>query len=325
LAGAIVVKIAVLALLARGFGSVRDQGAIFAVALAQVGEFAFVLFSFAGQSGVLPDDVTRPLVAVTALSMAASPLLLALNERLVLPRLRRERRVERESDVEDEHNPVIIAGFGRFGQICGRFLRANGVGATVLDADVEQIEILRRFGQKVFYGDASRLDLLRSAGAGTARILVVAVDEHAKALEIIHTAQKHFPHLTILARAHGRTEAYELLDLGVEQVYRETFDTSLRLGQDALRVLGAHAHLAHRAARTFHQYDEQSVRLLAAVRNDQAQLVKTARERIAALEETLQNDRAGHRGFGDHGWDSEAIREGLGIVAPVEKRSDTPT
>lgn len=322
LAGVIVVKIAVLALLARAFGAVRDQGAIFAVALAQVGEFAFVLFSFAGQSGVLPDDVTRPLVAVTALSMAASPLLLALNERLVLPRLRREKRVERESDVEDEHNPVIIAGFGRFGQVCGRFLRANGVGATVLDADVEQIEILRRFGQKVFYGDASRLDLLRAAGAGTAKILVVAVDEHAKVVEIIHTAHKHFPHLTILARARGRTEAYELLDLGVEQVYRETFDTSLRLGQDALRVLGAHAHLAHRAARTFHQYDEQSVRLLAALRNDQAQLVKTARERIAALEETLQNDRAGHRGFPDHGWDSEAIREGLGIVAPVEKRPD---
>lgn len=322
LAGTIVLKIAVLALLARAFGSVRDQGAIFSVALAQVGEFAFVLFSFASQSGVLPDDVTRPLVAVTALSMAASPLLLALNERLVLPRLRREKRVERESDVEDEHNPVIIAGFGRFGQVCGRFLRANGVGATVLDADVEQIEILRRFGQKVFYGDASRLDLLRAAGAGTAKILVVAVDEHAKVVEIIHTAHKHFPHLTILARARGRTEAYELLDLGVEQVYRETFDTSLRLGQDALRVLGAHAHLAHRAARTFHQYDEQSVRLLAAVRNDQAQLVKTARERITALEETLQNDRAGHRGFPDHGWDSEAIREGLGIVAPVEKRPD---
>ncbi len=316
LAGVLLLKLLVLAGLARAFGAVRDQGAIFAVALAQVGEFAFVLFSFASQNGVLPDAVTRPLVAVTALSMAASPLLFTLNDRVILPRLRRDAPRTRESDVEDEHNPVIIAGFGRFGQIAGRFLRANGVGATVLDHDVDQIEVLQRFGNKVFYGDASRLDLLRAAGAGHARILVVAVDEHAKAMEIVETAKKHFPHLVLLARARGRTEAYELLEHGVTHVYRETFDTSLRLGEDALRELGAHAHQAHRAARTFRRYDEQAVRDLAAVHHDQAQLVKTARERVAVLEQALQKDRAGGRIMGDHGWDSEAIREGLGIVPP---------
>ncbi len=325
LVGAIVVKLAVLVILGRAFGAARDQVPLFAVALAQVGEFAFVLFSFAGQSGVLPESVTRPLVAVTALSMAMSPLLFTLHDRVILPRLRPVGGNDRESDVEDESHPVIIAGYGRFGQICGRFLRSNGIGATVLDADVDQIEILKRFGTKVFYGDASRLDLLRAAGAANARLLIVAVDDHAKAVQIVHTVHTHFPHLTVFARARGRTEAYELLDLGVSQVYRETFDTSLRLGEDALRALGAHAHLAHRAARTFRHHDEAAVLALAAVHKDQAQLVKTARERIAGLEEALRGDIARGRGHGDTGWDSEAIREGLKIARPLPEPADEDT
>ncbi|MDP2314542.1 MAG: monovalent cation:proton antiporter-2 (CPA2) family protein [Pseudomonadota bacterium] len=318
LVGVIGVKIGLLLALGRAFGARRDQGAILAVALCQVGEFAFVLFSFAGQSGVLPDDIIRPMVAVTALSMAASPLLLAVNERFVLPRLVTVKAETRESDVEDEHNPVIVAGYGRFGQIAGRFLRANGIGVTGVDVDSELMDVLGKFGQKVFYGDASRLDLLRAAGAGTAKVLIVAVDQHAKAMEIVHTARKHFPHLTILARARGRTEAYELIDAGVEEVYRETFDTSLRVGADALRALGVHAYVALRGARTFRRYDEQSVRELAALRNDQAKLVSTARERVSALSTALQADLRGAHGFGDHAWDSETIREGLGLVPPSE-------
>ncbi len=320
LVGAIALKVGVLAVLARAFRTPPDQRAIFAVALAQVGEFAFVLFTFAGQSGVLPDTIIGPMVAVTALSMAASPLLVALNERYVLPRLAPAAAATPESNVEDEHNPVIIAGYGRFGQITGRFLRGNGIGATAVDVDSELMGVLAEFGQKVFYGDAARLDLLRAAGAGTAQILIVAVDDHAKTMAIVHTAQKHFPHLTLLARARGRTEAYELLDAGVE-VYRETFDTALRVGVDALRALGANAHAAHRSARTFRRYDEVTMRELAALRNDRAMLVKTARERVAALSAALQADQAGVRGLADHGWDSETIREGLGIVPPREGRT----
>lgn len=305
----IAVKLLVLAVLARGFKTRSDQSAIFAVALSQVGEFAFVLFSFARQNGVLPDDVVQPLVAVTALSMAASPLLLVVNERIILPRLLPAAPPKPESDVKDEHNPVIIAGYGRFGQIAGRFLRGNGVGVTAVDIDSELMEMLGRFGQKVFYGDASRLDLLRAAGAGGAKLLIVAVDDHSKAMEIVHTAHKHFPHLTILARARGRTEAYELMDAGVDEIYRETFDTSLRLGTDALRALGAHAHEALRSARTFRRYDEQGLRDLAAVRHDQAKLVSTARERVALLGAALQADRAGIPGITQHGWDTEHLRE----------------
>ncbi len=314
LGGVMAVKIGVLIALARGARTDPSQTAVFAAALGQVGEFAFVLLAFARGNGVLPDDVASTLVAVTALSMAASPIAFTVVERVILPRLRPEAAAEREPDAIDEHAPVIIAGFGRFGQICGRFLRANGVGVTVLDSDIDQIEILRRFGTTVHYGDASRLDLLRAAGAATARLLIVAVDDHHKALDIVRQVQKHFPHLPVLARARGRTEAYDLVELGVDGVYRETFDTSIRVGVDALRRLGVHGHRAHRAARTFRHHDEETVRELAAVRKDTATLVRTARERISALNAVLQTDTRDAAEFRDHGWDTHAIRAGLGLV-----------
>lgn len=209
----------------------------------------------------------------------------------------------------DEENAVIIAGYGRFGQIAGRLLRSVGHGVTVLDVDADQVEVLRRFGQKVYYGDGSRLDLLRAAGAGRAKLLIVAVDEPAKALEIVHTARRHFPGLKILARARGRAEAYELLDLGIEGVYRETYDTSLRVGVDALRLLGWHGHRAVRAARTFRRYDEDGLAEMARLRHDQAALVTTARERIRELEEILQADQAEAKELqADPGWDADGLR-----------------
>lgn len=304
-----VAKLAVLLLLARAFHTSADQGLIFAVSLSQVGEFAFVLLSFAQQNGVLPDAVARPMVAVTALSMALCPLLLALNERVVLPRFTRQHNAERESDVEDESHPVIIAGYGRFGQIAGRFMRAYGIGATVLDVDGDQVEVLRRFGQKVFYGDASRLDLLRAAGAERAKLLIVAVDDHQKVMQIVHEVHKHFPHLTLLARARGRSEAYELIEAGVAQVYRETFDSSLRLGVDAMRLLGVSGHRAVRLARTFRRYDEEGMFEMAAIHHDEAQLVRTARERISLLEQALQSDLDSRGELEDDGWDAEPLRE----------------
>ncbi len=303
--GVILIKMVVLAALARAFGTAKDQGAIFAVALCQVGEFAFVLLSFAGQNGVLPEEVTKPMVAVTALSMAASPLLLGFTEKFVLPRLTKATVSDRESDVEDEENPVIIAGFGRFGQICGRFLRMNGIGATMMDVDGDQVDVVRSFGHKVAYGDASRLDLLRAAGAAHAKILIVAVDEHAKTVEIIHVVKRHFPHLKIFARARGRTEAYELFDIGIEHVYRETFDTSLRLGVDALKMLGRHGAAAYRAGRTFRKHDEATLREFASLRNDQASLRTTSRDRIRNLEEALKADLDEVQEVEEHSWDAE--------------------
>jgi voltage-gated potassium channel Kch len=270
-------------------------------ALCQVGEFAFVLLTFARSIGVLSSETAATGVVVTALSMALSPLVLVGSERL--GPLLGKKEPERESDVVDEHNPVLIAGFGRFGQIAGRLLRSHGVKVTILDVDSDQIELMARLGNKVYYGDASRLDLLESAKAGEAKLLIVAVDEHEKAREIVRLAKKHFPALKILCRARGRTEAYELLELGVEQIYRETFDSSLRLGEDALQLLGFHPYQARRAVQFFRKHDEASVRELAKHRHDLNTLVQSARERVAALEEVLKQDAAEAKQLEDHGWD----------------------
>ncbi|MGB3613491.1 MAG: monovalent cation:proton antiporter-2 (CPA2) family protein, partial [Elainellaceae cyanobacterium] len=210
-AGLMAIKAVILFVLGRGFRLTPSSNALFALALAQGGEFGFVLFSFAEQNRVLPANITAPLVVVVALSMALTPLVLIVNERVIQPRFRAP-RVEKEADtIDDGETPVIIAGFGRFGQIVGRLLIANGFEATVLDHDASHIELLRRFGHKVFYGDSSRVDLLHAAGAEHAKLFVVAIDDPDRALKTVDLVQKHFPHLTILARASDRRHAYALI------------------------------------------------------------------------------------------------------------------
>ncbi len=303
------VKLVVLLVLGRAFRMGLDQNLLFAFTLAQGGEFAFVLFSFATGNGVLTTQVASPLVAVVALSMAATPLLMVFAEKLLLPRVGTREKDTREADDLHGETPVIIAGFGRFGNICGRLLRANGIEATVLDLDSDNVEALRRVGFQVYYGDASRLDLLLSAGATQARLLILAIDEHERALEMVHTATKHFPRLQIMARAAGRIEAYELLDAGVEHVYRETLDTSLRVGVDAMRILGFRANQAFRASRMFRVHDENCLRELASMRHDRKAYIRRVRERIADLETLLAEDRETALDSDDAAWDPESLKE----------------
>ena len=317
-AGLIAIKFVVLMVLGRAFGMGLDQNFLFAFSLAQGGEFAFVLFSFASQNGVVPADVTSPLIAAVAVSMALTPVLMLVNERLIQPRTGTRESVEREPDAMHEEGEVIIAGFGRFGSIVGRLLRANGIQPTVLEFDSDRVEVLRKLGLQVFYGDASRHDLLEAAGAAKARLLVIATEDHDRIVGIVETAQKHFPNLTILARAAGRPEAYELRDLGVEHVYRETLDTSLRTGIDALRLLGRRGHQAHRAARTFRRHDEESVRELGAMRHDRKAYFSAARERIHSLEELLLSEVEGPTEERDAGWDTDSLREEHGSAADSE-------
>jgi monovalent cation:proton antiporter-2 (CPA2) family protein len=307
----VAIKLAVLVGLGRVFGGKGVTLVHLATGLGQIGEFAFVLVAFAASNGVLSAAVAQPLVAITALSMALAPLLIVGGDRVLVPWLSRGGGPStREHDAMDERGTVIIAGYGRFGQVAGRFLRAHGVHAVVLDVDIEQVELLQRFGQHVYYGDASRLDLLHAAGGHHARLLIVAVDEHAKALDIVHNARAHFPQLQILARARGRTEAYELLEAGVEYVYRETFDTALRVGEEALRMLGVPGHRAHRAARTFRHHDEATVREMVKIRDDRQLLVRTARERLQELENILRIDMDDIEAFrGDPGWDDSEMRK----------------
>jgi monovalent cation:proton antiporter-2 (CPA2) family protein len=310
----LVVKFVVLFALGRVFRMGLDQNLLFAFALAQGGEFGFVLFSFASQSGVLGLEITAPLIAVVALSMGLTPVLMVLNEKLVQPRLGTREAAEREPDEMDEDNPVIIAGFGRFGHIAGRLLLANGVSATVLDIDSDHVDLLRKLGLKVFYGDASRLDLLRAAGAGRAKIFILALDQDEKCLEIVRTVRQHFPHLEILARARGRYQAYELLDAGVDRVYRETLDSSLRLGVEALGLLGFRKYQAHRAARRFRRHDEASVRELAGMRHDRKAYIGRAREMIRDLERLIREDLRDLDPSQDEAWDTDTLRKDFGKV-----------
>ncbi len=316
--GLICAKLVILLILGKVFKMGNDQNILFALSLAQGGEFAFVLFSFAVQNNVISGEIANPLIGAVALTMALTPLMLLLNEKLLQPRFGTKEKEEGEADTIDEENPVIIAGFGNFGSIIGRLLRANGVGITVLDLDSDKVELLRKLGLKVFYGNASRHDLLHSAGAEKAKLLVLAINDHEKTLEIIHMIKKHFPHLLIFARAAGRTQAYELMDAGVDHAYRETLDTSLSAGLDALRTLGFRSHQAHRATKTFRYHDEEAINELRHLRHDSKTYLSQARQRIEDLEQLLLSELAEDEEHHDAGWDTSFMRDKFGEITKNE-------
>jgi voltage-gated potassium channel Kch len=291
-AGLMIVKGLVLYALGRFFKLGTDQNLTFAAALAQVGEFAFVLFSFASQQNILTEQVSGVMVAVVALTMALTPLVILFNEKVLLPRVGTKASESRATDVIAEQNPVIIAGFDRFAQTTGRLLKANGIGTTVLDFDSDRVDLLRKLGLQVYYGDASRRELLHAAGAEHARLIIIALEEPEKNLALAHTVRQHFPHLKMLVRALDRPDAYRLLNAGIERVYRETLDAALRLGIDAMRLLGVRAYRAHRAAKTFLLHDERVLRELAQHYPDHKSYINVARQRIAELEELIKADDA---------------------------------
>ncbi|MBE7174917.1 MAG: cation:proton antiporter [Mucilaginibacter polytrichastri] len=307
--GTILLKGAILFAIARIFRLHTDQRLYLAAALCQVGEFAFVLIAYARQESVFGQETGNIMVASVAISMAVSTLLMFALDRWIIPRIG-TKESERAHDDISESNPVIIAGFGRFGNIAGRFLKANGVPSTILDLDSDRVDILRKMGFKVYYGDASRLDLLISAGAAKAEMLIVAMESEEKSLELIETAKKHFPHLHILVRADDRFDAYDIMDAGILHIYRETIDTSLRLAKDALVLLGHRAYTVERAAKKFLKHDEKALKKLAAQRHDKQQYILTARESIEELENILISDLAVNPETAtDKAWDSLQLRK----------------
>ena len=278
----------VLALLSRVFRLGFRQGLLFTLSLAQGGEFAFVLVSTAKQFNVFGIEISNSITVVVALSMLISPLLLLIYER-VLSRPSQNETMEEENILKP--GGVIIAGYGRFGQIIGRLLTAQGYDTTILDHSPSQIDLVRKFGQKVYYGDASRRELLLAAGIEDAKLLVIAIDDPCKTLETIEVVQKHFPHIRILARARNRRHVYQLMALGVECFRRETFDSALNLGVDALKILGEDESMAQRAGQIFREHDEQSVKALAKHWGDDHSYGVAARERSEDLMQVLQADR----------------------------------
>lgn len=320
--GLMLLKALVLLFLGRMFKLGVDQNMLFAFALCQVGEFAFVLFSFSLQEAILPKETVDIMVAVVAISMGLTPLVLLINEKLIQPYFGTKEAETKEADYIDEKNRVIIAGFGHFGNTVGRFLRAHGVGLTILDVDSDRVEVLRKMGFKVFYGDASRYDLLHTAGAAEAKLIIIALEPPDKRLAMIETIKKHFPNLRMYVRAENRFDAYDLMNAGMLHVYRETIDTSLRMGVDVLKNLGIRSYTAHRAARIFFKKDESNLKKLASIK-DEEEYINTAREYIEELETILSNERKDNILGNDMSWDEESLIEEARSKMKEEKISGT--
>ncbi|EOM6789724.1 glutathione-regulated potassium-efflux system protein [Escherichia coli] len=299
LLGFLIIKIAMLWLIARPLQVPNKQRRWFAVLLGQGSEFAFVVFGAAQMANVLEPEWAKSLTLAVALSMAATPILL-----VILNRLEQSSTEEaREADEIDEEQPrVIIAGFGRFGQITGRLLLSSGVKMVVLDHDPDHIETLRKFGMKVFYGDATRMDLLESAGAAKAEVLINAIDDPQTNLQLTEMVKEHFPHLQIIARARDVDHYIRLRQAGVEKPERETFEGALKTGRLALESLGLGPYEARERADVFRRFNIQMVEEMAMVENDTKARAAVYKRTSAMLSEIITEDREHLSLIQRHGW-----------------------
>ncbi|HEX2012112.1 MAG TPA: glutathione-regulated potassium-efflux system protein KefC [Roseateles sp.] len=304
LAALLLTKAALLAVMARLMGIPGPERPVFVLLLAQGGEFGFVVFQLAQQAGLIDASQNSALVAAVALSLACTPALLLASDRLLASQLKRQPAPEGAALESQQQAPIIIAGFGRYGQIVGRMLYANGFEATVLDHDAESIALLRRFGWRVFFGDATRLDLLRTAGAEQARVLVIAVDDIAHSLSIAALARQHFPQLQIVARARNLQHYFGLRDLGVMLIERETLDSALMSARSVLELLGLQPHAARKLAWRFRQHTVEQLDILFPLHKDEAALTAATRRGRQQLEELFAQEReqaaARRRGPGWH-------------------------
>ena len=265
---------------------------IFTLLLAQGGEFAFVVFQAAASAQVFDAQTASLLIGAVAVSMLVSPLLLVATDKWLLPRLAQRRpTVQMEEIAEQQHAPVLIAGFGRYGQIVGRMMLAEGIACTVLEHDAEMVEAARSFGYQVFYGDASRLDLLRTAGAATATVLVVAVDDVDQSLKIVDLARAHFANLTIVARARDVTHWNQLRDRNVTLVQREMFESSLRSGRSVLELLGHSPEEADVSARRFRTHNLELFEQMYPHSKDRAKMIAVAKQGRQQLEAQMAQER----------------------------------
>jgi monovalent cation:proton antiporter-2 (CPA2) family protein len=283
-------KFIILLILGKVFRLNLADNLMFAFLLAQGGEFAFLLFSFALQSRVISSELMNLLIVVVVLTMILTPLLIVFYDRVVRPRFVDCMSTEEDEGFDAAPNPVIVAGYGRFGQVVSRLLRAGGIKHTLLDHDSSQIELTGRFGFKPFYGDASRVQMLQAAGAEQAKLLVIAIDDRDKAEQMVVAARQYFPQLKILARAYDRSHAYGLADAGADVVTRETFGSALIMGEEALKLLGYDDARAYRLMRTFKRHDEDGLEKLHELWGDDHAYGLMVRENIEQLEKVLQDD-----------------------------------
>jgi CPA2 family monovalent cation:H+ antiporter-2/glutathione-regulated potassium-efflux system protein KefB len=306
----ILLKAVILFLVGYLFRLKLDQRLLLTVGLAQIGEFAFVLLSFAFQLKILDGELMDIMLVVTALTMTLTPILGILNERFLLPRVGTKESISRPIDHIAKTSKVILVGFGHFGSTVGRFLRAHGVEATILDFDSNRVDLLRKMGFEVYYGDATRMELLESAGIAEANILISALDNPDTNLKLVRAVKKKYPKVELMVRAKNRYEAYDLINMGIDNVYRESLDTSVQMAADVLSRMGFRKYTLHRQAQNFIRMDEKSLRDLAAQPKIDEDYIFEARKMIEEQEKLLEADlKRGILQFDTH-WDSEQMRMG---------------
>ncbi len=310
-AALIALKVVVMFVIATSLKIRGSHRWLLSLALAQGGEFAFALLSMATQQDILDAETSKLLVAVVALSMAVAPLLFIIYERVIAPRYTAVSKEQRAPDRIDEHAPVILAGFGRFGNFVGRFMMSQGVKVTVLESDPDHVDMLRKFGFKVFYGDATRLSLLHAAGIEQACMLIIALADQAKVAQLITEVREKFPKLRILARAHDYDQRFELMNLGLsaEDTVHEQAGSAQDLAIRALRALGKPAYATERAARRWKRYEEETVHLLVPVHEDEDAYASIVRERRIGLTQLFERDLAERPDVSDNGWEIERAEE----------------
>lgn len=290
--GLIGAKWLVLFLVGRLFKMARGERSLFAIALAQGGEFAFVLFQFSKANGILTAQTIDPLVSAVALSMFLAPLMFIAYEKFSSTENNDRNTHEQADKITEPGKKVILAGFGRTGIDIGRFLISAGIKPTILDNDPSNIALLRRLGYQVYYGDVCRLDLLEAAGASEAELLIITMGDIEKSQSLIELIRKHYPRLKVIANAHDRETAFALMDMKVTHIKRETFGSALALGQDALGLLGFDPYEAHRLANIFKKQDQEMMPELYQMRNqDEESYISVYQKHNATLEELMTFDR----------------------------------
>lgn len=322
LLGFLIIKSVMLWVIAKPLQVPRRQRTWFAVLLGQGSEFAFVVFGAAQMANVLDPDWAKALTLAVALSMAATPIMLVLLTRL---EKRHSGGQQREADEIDEEQPrVIIAGFGRYGQIAGRLLLSSGVKMVILDHDPDHVDTLRKFDMKVFYGDATRVDMLESAGAGKAEVLINAIDDPQTSLQLTELVKEHFPHLTIIARARDVEHYLQLRQAGVDAPERETFEGALKSGRLALESLGLGAYEARERADLFRRFNTRMMDEMVEMAESDASLRAAAVKRTSAmLTEIINEDRNHLSVIQRHGW--QGTEEGKHSGNPADDPDVKPS
>ena len=307
----IVLKAVVLFITGHIFKLKLDQKLLLTFSLAQIGEFAFVLLSFAFGLNILEQEQMDMMLVITALSMSITPIISMINERLILPKIGTKESIKRPMDHIAKSQKIILVGFGHFGSTIGRFLRSHGVEATILDHDSNRVDFLRKMGFEVYYGDATRLDLLESAGIAEAKIIICATNKISVSKAISKIVKEKYPHVEFMIRTKNRYDAYELLNLGHQNIYRESLETSLTLAKDVLSKMGFRKYTLTRQVQNFIKYDEDSLRRLASEPKREEDYIFKAKKELEQQEKFLNEDfKRGVVDYDNH-WDSEHIRKAL--------------